>query len=1048
MVKRQLAPSPNPSPVKRERGESVISTMLALAALSLVGLHPFTYTSLATSFDGLLHLYRLVELDHLIAQGVLFPRWAPDFVFGFGYPIFNFYAPLAYYLSAPLHWLGFTYADGATVFFVACTLLGGLSMFALAKALFAENFSAGIVAASAYIYAPTHIYDNFYRSAWGTVLAFAIIPFALWAMLKWYQTGQQRFLPMLTVAVASLMLAHNVSALLALPMIVGAAVLLASHRNQKAEGTQVNRGQKAERAEEGGEGGEGEEGREGEESEEDREGEEGKEGREGVSETMRLLRLLPPSPPSPPSAFRPRFTCVPPAFYLLLGLMLSAFFWLPAIVETAYIQTWRLTIPPDFDFHTHFLSMADWIAWPAPAEVGRINPELVNTLGPLHALLALGGSIATIYQFMRTKQADSSEHAGGAQAHRRTPTLSTAFWLPPSAFWITCLGAALYMTLPQSAWLWEKISLLASLQFPHRFLTIAAVCTAVLAAASIAVLPVRIQTPVSMCACALLIVSAIPFLYPRPLPSINPNPSLGDVLAHEHRTGALGTTASGEYFPIWVKFIPRSSTFEEAIVNGENPQRFESRSLPAGAKVLSQQAGPLSYSLNVTSPVDFRATFRHFYFPGWQGYVDDQPVQTTPSANQGFSTFEVPAGEHRIALAFTSTPPRDIGTIISLATLALGTLVTLRRSLRHFGRLKIARFTTHSKVGLRRLTSSPRRACPEPAEGWTLRWVVKRANLQRSGTLVFARPSPLVYGALGIVLLVFKVAIADQLDTPLRVTFDGRHVDGVEYARSVGLGHTITWLGYDLEGDSVTPPQTLELTLYWQAQRELHTVYSSFAHVVDEQSNLYAQKDNLHPGGAPTTTWRPHEYDVDRHHIEIPAGTPPGDYWLAIGLYNPRNGARLTREDAQRGEPLDRILIGPIHIRKAVSAPSLDQLGIQQALEKKWPTGLTLLGFALERESLPADDFLRVALFWRADAPSLAAMHMHLRLIDAQGQELASQSSEPSNNRYPTTRWSAGELVRDNRALWIPRSVPNGSYRLQLKLDSDEGWIDVATISK
>ena len=63
-----------------------------------------TTFSLAASFDGLLHLYRLVELDHLIAEGVWFPRWAPDFVYGFGYPIFNYYAPLSYYLSLPLHW--------------------------------------------------------------------------------------------------------------------------------------------------------------------------------------------------------------------------------------------------------------------------------------------------------------------------------------------------------------------------------------------------------------------------------------------------------------------------------------------------------------------------------------------------------------------------------------------------------------------------------------------------------------------------------------------------------------------------------------------------------------------------------------------------------------------------------------------------------------------------------------------------------------------------------------------------------------------------------
>src|SRR5919201_5615183 len=96
------------------RGSGTAGVILTLISLLSVGLHPFTYTSLATSFDGLLHLYRLVELDHLIAQGIWYPRWAPDFVFGFGYPIFNFYAPLSYYLAAPLHWLGLSYADSAT----------------------------------------------------------------------------------------------------------------------------------------------------------------------------------------------------------------------------------------------------------------------------------------------------------------------------------------------------------------------------------------------------------------------------------------------------------------------------------------------------------------------------------------------------------------------------------------------------------------------------------------------------------------------------------------------------------------------------------------------------------------------------------------------------------------------------------------------------------------------------------------------------------------------------------------------------------------------
>jgi hypothetical protein len=109
---------------------------------------------------------------------------------------------------------------------------------------------------------------------------------------------------------------------------------------------------------------------------------------------------------------------------------------------------------------------------------------------------------------------------------------------------------------------------------------------------------------------------------------------------------------------------------------------------------------------------------------------------------------------------------------------------------------------------------------------------------------------------------------------------------------------------------------------------------------------------------------------------------------------------------------------------------------------------LTLLGYTLEREHLPADDFLRVALFWRNDAESLPALAMRLRIVDSQDQEVAAQRSAPSNDRYATSQWAAGELVRDNRALWIGRTLPAGEYHLQLQLDGDESWLDLGGISK
>ena len=71
--------------------------------------------------DGLFHLQRVRALAEALRVGVLYPRWFPDFAFGYGYPVLNFYAP-AFYYPLPLR-------DGAPAAAVAhpYVLLGWLT---------------------------------------------------------------------------------------------------------------------------------------------------------------------------------------------------------------------------------------------------------------------------------------------------------------------------------------------------------------------------------------------------------------------------------------------------------------------------------------------------------------------------------------------------------------------------------------------------------------------------------------------------------------------------------------------------------------------------------------------------------------------------------------------------------------------------------------------------------------------------------------------------------------------------------------------------------
>jgi hypothetical protein len=127
-----------------------------------------------------------------------------------------------------------------------------------------------------------------------------------------------------------------------------------------------------------------------------------------------------------------------------------------------------------------------------------------------------------------------------------------------------------------------------------------------------------------------------------------------------------------------------------------------------------------------------------------------------------------------------------------------------------------------------------------------------------------------------------------------------------KYPASINLTDFVTFLGYDmsLSGD------VLDLALYWQVDALLSTDYTTFVHVIDgaehatgQPGTIVAQMDRPPAGGSyPTSLWDSGEVIRDAIQIPIPAQTPPGDYEIVIGLYDPATGQRLPVLDNQ-GKP-------------------------------------------------------------------------------------------------------------------------------------------------
>jgi 4-amino-4-deoxy-L-arabinose transferase-like glycosyltransferase len=131
------------------------------------------------------------------------------------------------------------------------------------------------------------------------------------------------------------------------------------------------------------------------------------------------------------------------------------------------------------------------------------------------------------------------------------------------------------------------------------------------------------------------------------------------------------------------------------------------------------------------------------------------------------------------------------------------------------------------------------------------------------------------------------------------------------------FGNSVRLAGYDLpEGNHIQAGQSLRLILLWQALESLDQHYTVFVHLVDANDRILGQRDQVPGNGQfPTTSWVPGEYMSDTYAIPLKPDTPPGQYWIEIGLYNPLDGTRLPVSDAD-GQPLgDRLLLRETPIR-------------------------------------------------------------------------------------------------------------------------------------
>ncbi|MCX7841157.1 MAG: hypothetical protein N2559_17100, partial [Anaerolineae bacterium] len=306
--------------------------------------------------DGRHSIYFLFEFHRSIQDGIFYPRWAPDYTFGYGYPMFNIYAPGALYISEAFHLLGFDFVTATKIVFALAIVLSGVAMFAFIKRLTASS-RAAFLSGVAYIYIPYHIADVYVRAALAESVALVFLPLTLWGFYETVMRPSRTTIVAAAFAYAAMMFSHNGVAML-FTVVLGAWVLFLMLGKFQVSGFRFS-GQ-----------------------------------RSAVSQPSSVLRPFGFAQGRLSSFVR---LGLPSLAALALGLGIVSIFFIPAVLEYQYVRTDQW-LGNYYDYTNHFaylfqLFSPTWgfgISKPGP------NDEMSFQLGVTPVILAIFSLIAIV----------------------------------------------------------------------------------------------------------------------------------------------------------------------------------------------------------------------------------------------------------------------------------------------------------------------------------------------------------------------------------------------------------------------------------------------------------------------------------------------------------------------------------------------------------------------------------------------------------------------------------------------------------------------------
>ncbi len=969
------------------------------AALPLLSLNGFLNTR--GGGDSPFLLQRVHQLVTALQDGHFPVRWMPDANYGFGYPFFNFYAPLSIYIAAVFQLLGFPITHSIQAAQLLGFVVAAWGMFVLARHWF-ENQWAALVPSVAYSFAPFHMVNVYVRG--GLVSGFWAMAWYPWllvsadALINAKPGRRLRALVAFSLIFALLIVTHNISALIFVPFLGLYIVisLFVTHRNRQQHDRKT---------------------------------------------PFWILVLMALGAG-------------------VLGLALSAWFWLPALVEQSLAQLGPVT-EGYFHFSQHFRNLGELVQRSLTfdydvADGGAFRMGLVQAV-----LIGIGvvGLLITMRRSYRT------------------------------AFIFATLILTTFLILPASNWLWETVPLLAFTQFPWRFLSVQAFAGA-LATAGVVLLGSRLDNHgcavFGSLAMTVLIIAAFGTLRTEFIAIRDADVTAERLMEYEWFTGNIGTTISAEYLPSTVQ--PRTFTSVRLDPERHDPGypatilSGEARGMPFHIDLMQTQRQV--WQIDVAS-AEATIMLPTVYWPGWEARSDGRSIPLTAAAGSGQMQLTLPQGGHVVELRLTRTAPRLIGEWISLLALILVVVLVVvlwrkagfdwRRVVRWSvvalvvvmlllligNRLQSSQFYTgietrswnfdeeaylhHNPGGIAiggarlLLYEMPERVKAGATLEATLEWVagtgeatlslVTPADYRYDNVPVIAESAePITIGPVTYELPIPanappglylpRLTVGDDVEylRPVRVVA----VEQAAQTAQIPFAARVTDVAGEENGD-------LRVQMAWRTAQSLSENYIAVIRLLDSRNLFYAQHD-AQPGYGflPTTTWSAGEWVDDWVNLAWVTDDDGnvlddgiGPYVLTASLYSADTGdfiftRRLGEIDWRSGT-----------LQFTPTEPQFELSPGVELIDATFGDVFALRGYELTQDS----EQLNAVLFWEALAVDSADYIHFVHLVDENGAVIAQHDAMPRYDTYPTSQWSPGEIVSDPATIALI-DVPQGTYQL------------------